>query len=114
MTVFHLKNLTISKIMYRRPDASHSLVLFYIDINKCLIKKYYGFKDIVYQSYELCGQEGHETGDGITPLTSSLGLPGAEQVTIKDVMHGPEADHYGKNWYGSEDILPLWINYLDH
>jgi len=77
-------------------------------------KKYYGFKDIVYQSYELCGQEGHETGDGITPLTSSLGLPGAKQVTIKNVMHGPEADHYGKKWYGSEDILPLWINYLDH
>ena len=76
-------------------------------------KKYYGFKDIVYQSYELCGQEGHETGDGITPLTSSLGLPGAKQVTIKDVMHGPEADHYGKKWYGSEEVLPLWITHLN-
>jgi len=77
-------------------------------------------KDWAASSYKLCGYEDEEGrkggvwGDGITPVESALGLPGAEKVELEgEVLHGPEVEERGKMWYGS-DPWPLerWLRYV--
>ncbi|MDX2100516.1 MAG: lipase [Leptolyngbyaceae cyanobacterium bins.59] len=63
---------------------------------------------LAYSSYEItCGQ-GACWGDGITPIVSAH-LEGAENVTLEGVRHAPRP---GFVWYGSPDIVKLWIPYL--
>ncbi|CAM9764203.1 unnamed protein product [Ectocarpus fasciculatus] len=43
------------------------------------------FKDLVYQSYELCCGDGSGTGDGITPLKSAFDMAGAKRYVELEV-----------------------------
>ena len=47
MPIFQLKNLTIEKIISGRVGDEHFLVLFYLDINKCLVKKRYSSNETI-------------------------------------------------------------------
>lgn len=81
-------------------------------------------RDWAASSYALCGYEeevggvvggkGGVEGDGITPVESALGLPGAVRVELEgEVLHGPEVERRGRRWYGT-DPWPLerWVSYL--
>ena len=68
--------------------------------------------DFTYQSYELCCGDGAADGDGVTPLSCSHALPGAETLELDGIQHGPQPDTKGL-WYGSADALPLWIQALE-
>ncbi|MDJ0795327.1 MAG: triacylglycerol lipase [Calothrix sp. MO_167.B12] len=63
---------------------------------------------LAHSSYQLtCGQ-GDTWGDGITPVTAAH-LAGAENLTIEGVLHSPKSPGI---WYGSRDILDVWVKYL--
>ncbi|CAM9982542.1 unnamed protein product [Ectocarpus sp. 8 AP-2014] len=65
------------------------------------------FKDLVYQSYELCCGDGSGTGDGITPLKSAFDMAGAKRyVELEGVLH---AARMGGKWYGSDDVIDSWL-----
>ena len=72
----------------------------------------YGLKDIPYQSYQLCANDGLLWGDGITPVSCALGLEGAEHVLLDQVYHAPSAEKKGNMWYGSREVVDLWEKYL--
>eukprot|EP00547_Thalassionema_nitzschioides_P003257 CAMPEP_0194217330 /NCGR_PEP_ID=MMETSP0156-20130528/21009_1 /TAXON_ID=33649 /ORGANISM="Thalassionema nitzschioides, Strain L26-B" /LENGTH=333 /DNA_ID=CAMNT_0038946349 /DNA_START=8 /DNA_END=1009 /DNA_ORIENTATION=+ len=82
-------------------------------------------------SYTFCSADGSEgtsfTGDGVTPIHSSLAFPGAETLELPGVHHfcwsdvlggsfvSPElTDDYRKGapWYGSEEIADKWAHFL--
>jgi len=81
-------------------------------------------------AYQFCCPNGSDgstyDGDGVTPIFSSLSLPGADQMTVKGVTHfcwdvfggdlvAPELTKdykNGRNWYGSDDILDQWAPWL--
>ena len=77
-------------------------------------------RDWAGSSYELCGyedeggEEGGVWGDGITPVESALGLPGAEKVELEgEVLHGPEVEDKGGKWYGTDPWpLETWLPYV--
>ena len=63
---------------------------------------------LAYNSYKLtCGQ-GNTWGDGITPVESAH-LEGATNLTLDGVRHAPLSEGI---WYGSESIIPHWVDYL--
>jgi hypothetical protein len=66
-------------------------------------------------------------GDGLTPLFSSLGMEGAEQLVLEDVGHFCWSDVFGggflapeltrshkegRPWYGSEQVIDQWASWL--
>jgi hypothetical protein len=59
-----------------------------------------------YQS--ICG-DSTSRGDGLVPVGSAL-LDGAEPCILEDVGHG---GWFANRWYGSEDVLSLWIGLLN-
>jgi len=83
-------------------------------------------------SYTFCSSDGSDgsgfTGDGVTPIQSSLGLKGADETLElpgvhhfcwNDVFGGsfvsPELtkDHReGAPWYGSKQIIPKWSHFI--
>jgi len=79
-------------------------------------------RDWAGSSYGLCGYddelEGGEGvgvwGDGITPVESALGLPGAEKVELEGrVLHGPEVEERGGMWYGTDPWpLETWLPFV--
>jgi len=71
-------------------------------------------RDFAYQSYELCCGSGEVWGDGVTPEECALALEDAlvQKVVLEDVFHSPTAEKTGKLWYGSEDVLDTWAEYL--
>ncbi|AFY61518.1 triacylglycerol lipase [Synechococcus sp. PCC 6312] len=67
-----------------------------------------------YQSYQLTCGEGQAWGDGVTPVISAH-LTGAENITLEGVLHAPRSrsrDCPNAPWYGSETIIPAWVNAL--
>jgi hypothetical protein len=50
-------------------------------------------------------------GDGITPVPVGQ-LEGATCVELHGVYHSPLGAAHGRPWYGSEEILGQWVNYL--
>ncbi|XRB18163.1 GPI inositol-deacylase [Pseudoscourfieldia marina] len=95
--------------------------------------------DFTRNSYAFCvGEEGESDeatraraellcGDGVTPLSSALDLPGAEQLILDDaISHAPgypsfvspelAADFNARQtWYGSDAVLDQWLAWLkDH
>lgn len=82
-------------------------------------------------SYGFCGAEyaaSDVDGDGVTPIGSSLALPGAETLKIAGAHHfcwsdvragsfvSPELTKHHKeigDWYGSENILDRWAPWLE-
>lgn len=71
-------------------------------------------RDFAYQSYELCCGSGEVWGDGVTPEECALALEDAlvQKVVLEDVFHSPTAEKTGRLWYGSEDVLDSWTEYL--
>ena len=79
-------------------------------------------------SYEFCCPEGTDgsdyDGDGLTPLFSSLGMEGAEQMVLEGVGHfcwsdvfggklvAPELTEANRPWYGSEEIVDQWASWI--
>ena len=82
-------------------------------------------------AYNFCCPDGTDgtsyDGDGMTPLFSSLGMNGAEQMVVEGVGHfhwsdvfggglvAPELtkDHKeGRPWYGSEEIVDQWVSWV--
>jgi PGAP1-like protein len=82
-------------------------------------------------AYSFCCPEGSDgssyTGDGMTPLFSSLALEGADQMSLDDVHHfcwsetfggdlvAPELSKdckEGRPWYGSADIVEKWASWI--
>jgi pimeloyl-ACP methyl ester carboxylesterase len=65
---------------------------------------------------QVCG-EGHGVeGDAVVPLGSAL-LAGAEHVVIDGVLHsmsrvGTFEEPSGERWYGSDDVVDLWLRQL--
>ncbi len=67
-----------------------------------------------YQSYQLTCGTGLAWGDGVTPVESAH-LEGAENLTLDGVLHAPRSqspDCPGAPWYGSEPIIPAWVDAL--
>lgn len=54
-----------------------------------------------------CGQV-EVDGDGVCPVQTAL-LPGAESLVLPGVWHNAEP---GKLWYGSQQVVPAWDNFL--
>lgn len=63
----------------------------------------------------------------MTPLFSSLGMKGAEQMVVQGVGHFHWSDVFGGNlvapeltkdhkegrpWYGSEEIVDQWVSWV--
>ncbi len=63
---------------------------------------------LAYSSYQLTCGKGDSWGDGITPIEAAH-LEGAENLVIEDVKHSPKSSGM---WYGSPDVLPSWVSYL--
>ncbi|KGF72455.1 lipase [Neosynechococcus sphagnicola sy1] len=63
---------------------------------------------IAYSSYQLTDGQGNVWGDGIIPIAAAH-LEGAENVVLDQVQHSPKP---GSLWYGSPEVLPSWISYL--
>ena len=63
---------------------------------------------LAYNSYQLTCGEGNCWGDGITPIISAH-LVGATNLTLDKVQHSPNTSGC---WYGSPEILPAWLEYL--
>ncbi len=61
-----------------------------------------------YSSYEITCGTGQCWGDGITPIAAAH-LDNAENLTLEDVLHSPRP---GKRWYGSDEVVKTWANYL--
>lgn len=87
---------------------------FYQDVRYVCVagKTIYGERQrgswLAYSSYQLtCGQ-GNCWGDGITPITAAH-LEGAENLVVEGVNHSPRSPGI---WYGSPEVLPLWVSYL--
>lgn len=101
------KNLDFVKIHY--PGAFHPQVRYVCAAGKAVFGKR-GFGSwLAYKSYELTVGKGETWGDGITPVEAAL-LDGAENLVLDGVWHSPRSP--GK-WYGSPDVLPAWIGFLD-
>lgn len=62
-----------------------------------------------YNSYKLTCGDGNRWGDGITPIPAAH-LDGAENRVLDGVWHSPSSPG---RWYGSPEIVPQWIPYLD-
>ena len=72
-------------------------------------EKYLGglAKTLPFQSYELVCGDGSGSGDGITPLTSALGMDRARSyITLPDCFHGTG---FPGDWYGSDSIIDQWL-----
>lgn len=63
---------------------------------------------LAYNSYRQTLGEGESAGDGITPVAAAH-LEGAVNMTLGQVYHSPRG---GRRWYGSPDVLPHWLPYL--
>lgn len=66
---------------------------------------------LAYESYRSGCGHGDVTGDGVTPLCIAH-LPGAENVTLQGIFHGPTSKP-DKPWYGDEQGIQQWIKYLE-
>ncbi len=102
-----LKNLEFVNTSY--PGAFYSHVRYV-----CLAgKAVYGAKKrgqwLAHNSYRITCGIGETWGDGITPIAAAH-LVGAENITLEGVMHSPRSP---LNWYGSPEILPQWVSYLE-
>ncbi len=64
---------------------------------------------LAYNSYRQTAGEGEIAGDGITPVAAAH-LQGAVNITLGEVYHSPRG---GRRWYGSPDVLPDWMPYLE-
>ena len=64
-----------------------------------------------YESYKSGCGHGDVSGDSVTPLCISH-LPGAENVTLKAFRHGPTSSR-DRPWYGDEEGIEQWIQYID-
>lgn len=64
---------------------------------------------IAYNSYNMTLAQGDTWGDGITPIQAAH-LEGAMNLTLDGVFHAPNQDH--RPWYGSESVLPRWLELL--
>jgi len=95
-----------------------------------------GFKgdewgDLTLGAYGFCcpnGTDGSQyEGDGVTPVFSALGMPGADSMVIDGVTHfcwsdvfggnlvAPELteDHRnGRQWYGSDAVIDEWAGFI--
>ncbi len=59
----------------------------------------------VYRNHQkMCGR-GDTWGDGLVPVESAL-LHGARHVVLDGVSHFG----FGTLWYGSPEVIPLWLN----
>lgn len=83
-------------------------------------------------SYTFCSSDGSDgscfTGDGVTPIQSSLAYPGAETMELPGVHHFCWSDVFGGDWvskelhadfkggspwYGSDKVIDKWASFLD-
>ncbi|MGK7891820.1 MAG: esterase/lipase family protein [Leptolyngbyaceae cyanobacterium] len=102
------RNLDFVNTTY--PGAFYDDVRYVCVAGKAVLgsRQWYG-PSFAYQSYQLtCGQ-GACWGDGITPIAAAH-LEGGENMTLEGVYHSPKP---GQRWYGTEDILSQWTDYLD-
>ncbi len=100
------KNLDFVKDHY--PGAFYPNVRYICVAGKAIygVKKWGSW--LTYSSYELTIGKGDTWGDGITPIEAAH-LEGAINLIIDNVYHSPKSKN---NWYGSEEILPIWTQYL--
>jgi hypothetical protein len=72
---------------------------------------------LAYSSYFALSGDGGQRGDGIIPV-SIASLREASVVEIPEVYHSNylptplQSIKVNTKWYGSEDVIPLWIDYL--
>jgi len=65
-----------------------------------------------YEAYKSGCGDGAVAGDGVTPICIAH-LPGAENITLPGVWHGPKSKSPERPWYGDELILDKWVQYLE-
>jgi len=87
--------------------------------------------ELTLGAYGFCSPDGSDgasyEGDGVTPIFSALGMPGAKSLTLEGVTHfcwsdvfggdfvAPELteDHRnGRDWYGSEGVVDQWASFI--
>lgn len=74
-----------------------------------------GTGDFAFESYKLCSGDGHDDGDGVTPLRCALALEGAEaKLELAGAEHTPPLFGAKKkgDWYGEGAFLERWVGYL--
>jgi alpha-beta hydrolase superfamily lysophospholipase len=65
-------------------------------------------RGLMARSYSAINNNPNSRGDGLVPLSSAL-LAGAEALLLEGVGHG---GWFAQRWYGSADVLPLWVPWL--
>ncbi|KAH7434509.1 hypothetical protein KP509_06G020700 [Ceratopteris richardii] len=71
------------------------------------------WKDLAWQSYELCCGKGDVWGDGVIPVDCAINLEGAHHVILEGVEHFPSVrDEEKRRWYGSPEVVDKWLPFL--
>lgn len=78
-------------------------------------------------SYLFCGYGSGSTGDGVTPIDSAFEFEGADKLELTDVHHlawdenllgfvakelASDFSSCGGNWYGSDEVVEEWAEFL--
>ena len=100
------KNLDFVKIHY--PGAFYPNVRYICVAGKAVYGRRGWGAWLAYNSYKLTIGVGETWGDGITPVEAAH-LAGAENLVLDGVWHSPRSP----KWYGSPEVLPAWVGYLD-
>lgn len=90
------------------PGAFHQKVNYVCVAGQTIFGKRQFGNWLAYSSYKLTCGEGNTWGDGITPIEAAH-LEGARNLVIENAMHSPRSP---QGWYGSEEYLSLWAQYL--
>ncbi|KAL4530042.1 hypothetical protein Ndes2437B_g08431 [Nannochloris sp. 'desiccata'] len=67
---------------------------------------------IAYEAYKSGCGDGAVAGDGVTPICIAH-LPGAENIILPGVWHGPKSRSPERPWYGDDLVLDRWVHYLN-
>jgi len=95
-------------VKYNYPGAFYPQIRYVCVAGKSIFGARKKGSWLAYNSYQITCGNGEIWGDGITPIEAAH-LEGAENITIEGVRHSPKSPGI---WYGSPEVLPLWIKYL--
>ncbi len=82
------------------------------NVNKYSIKLTDNDRWLAYEGYKSGCGDGTVPGDGVTPVCIAH-LPGAENIILPGVWHGPKSTLPDRPWYGDDVILDTWVKYLN-
>lgn len=94
----------------RYPGAFHAPDVRYVAVAGAIDPEHLRprARGLCQRSYQAINGDPASRGDGLVPLSSAL-LAGAESLVLEGVGHG---GWFAESWYGSQAVLPRWIDQL--